>query len=36
MDWINKLNLITEKMKTQMHDRGVDSLDRIFIYMGVI
>jgi Ca2+-binding EF-hand superfamily protein len=31
MDWINKMHMITEKMKNQMHSKGIDSLDKVFI-----
>jgi hypothetical protein len=31
MDWINKIHMILEKMKNQMHAKGVDSLDKIFV-----
>ena len=31
MDWINKVHMIIEKMKNQMHIKQVDSLDAIFI-----
>jgi hypothetical protein len=31
MDWINKYNMILEKIKNQLHAKGVDSLDKIFI-----
>lgn len=31
MDWINKLNNISEKMKDQMHTKGIDSLDKIYV-----
>ena len=34
MDWINKNNMIIEKMKTQMLSRGVDSLDKIYAAIG--
>lgn len=30
MDWINKYNMIVEKMKNQMHAKGIDSLDKIY------
>ena len=30
MDWINKIHMIIEKMKTQMKARGVDSLEKVF------
>ena len=36
MDWINKINLITEKIKNQLHAKGIDSLDRIFIAIQVL
>lgn len=31
MDWINKIHMITEKMKNQMHAKGIDSLDRVYL-----
>ena len=31
MDWINKIHMITEKMKNQMHTKQVDSLDKVYI-----
>ena len=31
MDWINKIHMITEKIKNQMHAKGVDSLDKVYI-----
>jgi hypothetical protein len=31
MDWINKMYMITEKMKNQMYAKGIDSLDKVFI-----
>jgi Ca2+-binding EF-hand superfamily protein len=31
MDWINKMYMITEKMKNQMHAKGIDSLDKIYM-----
>ncbi len=31
MDWINKYNMIVEKMKNQMFAKGIDSLDKVFI-----
>lgn len=31
MDWINKIHMITEKMKNQMHAKQVDSLDKIYV-----
>jgi Ca2+-binding EF-hand superfamily protein len=31
MDWINKMNMITEKMRNQLEAKGIDSLDKIFI-----
>jgi len=31
MDWINKHNMIVEKMKNQMSAKGIDSLDKVFI-----
>ncbi len=34
MDWINKMYMITEKMKNQMHAKGIDSLDKVFILIS--
>lgn len=34
MDWINKIYMIIEKMKSQLHAKGIDSLDRIFIVIS--
>lgn len=34
MDWINKINRIIEKMKTQFLEKGIDSLDKVFITMA--
>jgi Ca2+-binding EF-hand superfamily protein len=34
MDWINKINMIVEKMKMQMHAKGIDSLDKVFIQIA--
>lgn len=31
MDWINKYSMIIEKIKNQMHAKGIDSLDKVFI-----
>ncbi len=31
MDWINKYSMIIEKMKNQMHAKGIDSVDKVFI-----
>ncbi len=31
MDWINKINMITEKMKNQMLAKGIDSLDKVYV-----
>ena len=31
MDWINKYNMILEKIKNQLHAKGIDSLDKIYI-----
>lgn len=31
MDWINKYNMIVEKMKNQMFAKGIDSLDKVFV-----
>ena len=31
MDWINKMYMITEKLKIQMFSRGIDSLDKVFL-----
>lgn len=31
MDWINKIHMIMEKMKNQMHAKQVDSLDKVFM-----
>jgi Ca2+-binding EF-hand superfamily protein len=31
MDWINKIHMIVEKMKNQLHAKGIDSLDRIYV-----
>ena len=31
MDWINKIHMISEKMKNQLHSKGVDSLDKVFV-----
>jgi len=35
MDWINKIHNIVEKIKNQLHEKGIDSLDRIFIAISV-
>ena len=34
MDWINKINMIVEKMKMQMHAKGIDSLDKVFLQIA--
>lgn len=34
MDWINKINMIVEKMKNQMHAKGIDSLDKVFLQIA--
>ena len=31
MDWINRVHMICEKMKMQMHAKGVDSLDVVYL-----
>jgi Ca2+-binding EF-hand superfamily protein len=31
MDWINKMYMITEKLKNQMHAKGIDSLDKVYM-----
>lgn len=31
MDWINKIHMIVEKMKTQLNSKGIDSLDKIYV-----
>jgi Ca2+-binding EF-hand superfamily protein len=31
MDWINKMYMISEKLKNQMHSKGIDSLDKVFM-----
>jgi hypothetical protein len=31
MDWINKVHVITEKMKNQLFAKQIDSLDKIFV-----
>lgn len=31
MDWINKIHMILEKKKNQMHAKGVDSLDKVYL-----
>ena len=31
MDWINKIHVIIEKIKNQLHAKSIDSLDRIYI-----
>ena len=36
MDWINKLNMISEKMKVQMHFKGIESLDKVFAAISVL
>ena len=35
MDWINKLQMISEKMKNQMHAKGLDSLDKVYAIISV-
>ena len=34
MDWINKMYMITEKLKSQMYSRGIDSLDKVFLIIS--
>lgn len=34
MDWINKIHMIVEKMKMQMHSKGIDSLDKVFLQIA--
>lgn len=34
MDWINKIHMITEKMKNQMHAKCIDSLDKVYIQIA--
>ena len=34
MDWINKIHMITEKMKNQMHAKQIDSLDKVYILIS--
>ena len=36
MDWINKYNMILEKIKNQLHAKGIDSLDKIYICISKI
>ena len=35
MDWINKLQMIVEKIKNQMYAKGIDSLDRVYAIIAV-
>lgn len=34
MDWINKIHMIVEKMKDQMHAKCIDSLDKVFMQIA--
>lgn len=34
MDWINKFHMISEKIKNQMHAKGIDSLDKVFVVIS--
>ena len=34
MDWINKINMIVEKMKMQMHAKVIDSPDKVFLQIA--
>lgn len=36
MDWINKIHMITEKMKDQMHAKCIDSLDKVYIQIAQV
>jgi len=35
MDWINKHQMIVEKMKNQLYSKGIDSLDKVYIVISV-
>lgn len=34
MDWINKIHIITEKIKSQLHARQIDSLDAVYMVIS--
>ncbi len=34
MDWINKIHIITERMKSQLHARQIDSLDTVYMVIS--
>ena len=36
MDWINKMYQIDEKMKNQLHNFGIDSIDKMYAIIAVI
>lgn len=34
MDWINKIHIITERIKSQLHARQIDSLDAVYMVIS--
>ena len=34
MDWIDKIHIITEKIKSQLHARQIDSLDGVYMVIS--
>jgi len=34
MDWINKIHIITERIKSQLHTKQIDSLDAVYMVIS--